>query len=267
MSKIYLLDRNAVSIIKDSNCGKPQEGKKLELLKKIKSLDNKKFIFSPLLSIFEGQHGRRETRDEITQTIAKESSHIGRFFKNARTDCDFLRENNLLISNLISGERELNFDGYIGFLNYAKEYIYQPLPEEKKYEVLEELVKEASHFGVPLGHPVFVCCAATIFGCSVARKVLKPKVKNYNAHNALSDLILISRINNIKSLMVNDRVKFKFVTLDVALEKFISMVSVVSVSPINNGCLQYLSYSQELFPDLGESDYQRLMERLGGVVD
>lgn len=266
MKKIYLLDRNAVSIIKDSNSGKPQEGDKLELLKKIKSLDNKKSVFSPLLSILEGQRGRRETKEEINETIAKESSHIGRFFKRAKTDSDFLAKNNALISELISGERELNFDGYMSFLDYARKHIYQPLSETKKHETLEDLIKRANSLGIPLGHPVVMCCAATIFGSQEARKVVKPKIAKYNAHNALSDIISISRINNIKSLTRNDNIIFKLITLDAALEKFISMVSVIEVTPSNDGCFQRLSYSRELFPDLGESEYQNLMKRLGSQL-
>lgn len=267
MKKIYLLDRNAVSIIKDSNSGKCRKGSKLKLLERIRFLDNKKSIFSPLLSILEGQHGRQETKEEINETIAKESRHIRSFFKHAKTDSDSLTKNNELISELISGEREINFDGYMSFLEYASKYIYQPLSETKKQETLEYLIKHANSLNIPLGHPVIMCCAATIFGSPEARKVVKPKkLRKYNAHNALSDIISISRINNIKSLTRNNNVAFKFITLDRSLEKFISMISVIEVTPSSDGCFQRLSYSRKLFPDLGESEYQNLMKRLGSEL-
>jgi len=266
MKKIYLLDRNVVSIIKDSNSEKPQKGKKLELLNKIRFRDDKRSIFSPLLSILEGQHGRRETKEEINATIEKESKHIKTFFKHAIIDSDFLIKNNELISDLISKEREIKSDEYMSFLGYASRLIYQPLSEDTRKATLADLIKHANSLGIPLGHPVFMCCVATIFGSQEARKVVKPKKEKYDAHNALSDIILISRINNIKLLKRNNEIILKFITLDHSLEKFISMVSVIEITPSSDGCFQRLSYNRKLFPCLGESEYQNLMKQLGGEL-
>lgn len=62
---LHLLDRNAVSLIKESNAGKIQtDATKIGFLQKLRRLDRKQDYVSPLLSIIEGEHGRADTVEE-----------------------------------------------------------------------------------------------------------------------------------------------------------------------------------------------------------
>lgn len=87
---LHLLDRNAVSLIKESNAGKIQtDATKIGFLQKLRRLDRKQDYVSPLLSIIEGEHGRADTVEEKMAAQWKESDAVRHFFKSAQTDSDF----------------------------------------------------------------------------------------------------------------------------------------------------------------------------------
>ncbi len=126
MGKCFLLDRNILSIIKDSINNKPQKTtEKINMLGFLKKIDRRTNFVSPILSIIEGQTGKRESKNEITQTILKESDFISSFFKFARVDTSFLQEHHNYMSSVFSENTEENWDNYDCFLTEVNKLLYQ----------------------------------------------------------------------------------------------------------------------------------------------
>lgn len=79
---LHLLDRNAVSLIKEANAGKEQlSQKKIAFLDRLRKLDRLGDYISALLSIIEGELGREDTVGEKALCQAKESTALRHFFQ------------------------------------------------------------------------------------------------------------------------------------------------------------------------------------------
>ncbi len=265
VKKAYLLDRNVVSIIKDSISGVLQhDGKKLGMLVWLRSIDRPGNFVSPLFSIMEGQLGRIESAEEKAETLQKECACISRFFKRAKTDSDFLLDSYELVSSVFSGKVEANFDVYVEFLREVCGKIYQPVSRERARVLKEEIISGANGRSIPLGHPVVVCCLSVLYGCQFSRKLLKPKENMCNLHNSLSDILIIPRLSHVRAVGTNKGIFFKFVTLDEGLDFFVSRTSIERSNVVGDGFVYSdVSYDRDLFPNITDDEYYSLMSELG----
>lgn len=272
-SRIILLDRNAVDAVKRCVSGVHLEDGKRQQLKK---LDRYRNFISPILSAIEGQSGRRETEEEIKATLTKEARAVGRFFSRARTDSEyFLSEDNANnFSSVFGNHIEHSWGNYISFLKSVFPLLFQPVSRSRLISVEGELFDLAHRNNVQYSHPVFIVSLATLYGHRGAQRVLKAKSAydteeelDRAAYNAVSDLIVISRMGNIKAAIPNDNKGFDTVrlfTFDKGLLSVINEMTIDSVKSLAGGGVSVdCTYSQKLFPSLDDSEFQGLIARLG----
>lgn len=89
--KIFLLDRNIISLVKNSNRRKVQVDRdKIMMLNRPKKIDRSTSFITPLVSIIEGQTGSSESVEKMKKTIEVEATALAIFFNKAQIDSDFL---------------------------------------------------------------------------------------------------------------------------------------------------------------------------------
>lgn len=118
---------------------------------------------------------------------------------------------------------------------------------------------------------------AVLYGHEGARKTLKPKAvydsieqEERAAYNAVSDLIVISRMGMIRSVLRDDEKRFgyvRFFTFDKGLLSVINATTIVGEIALPDGGVSVnTTYNRKLFPDLDDSAYERLLRRLGVIA-
>jgi len=274
MTRLILLDRNAVDAIKRCNEVNFVDGRRRQQLKK---LDKSRNIISPILSIIEGQSGQKEDEKAIKATLSKEASAIGAFFQRANTDSNYLLspENSHQFSEVFGNNIEHSWDNYIAYVRDVGPLLYQPVSAQKKLAVEDKLFTLARIHKVPLSHPIFTVSLALLYGHKGSRKVLKPKAKYKSiaeerraAYNAVSDLIVISRIGMIKSAIPDTERQFsniQFFTFDKGLLSVINSISITGARKLLEGGVSVTTdYSRSMFPEMCDMSYKRLKARLKG---
>jgi hypothetical protein len=264
--KFYLLDRNVISLIRDRNNGKKQtDSNKISMLNRLNKIDRKRSFISPFLSVIEGKTGKSESIDEIKKTILTDSKTLTTFFKVAKVDGDFLIQNQSYISKVFNGFKQNN---YLYFLEECSSHLYQKVKNNKETET--DILRLANKYEINLSHPTVVCCLSTLYGNKSARKVLKPKLKNYNSYNALSDLMHITEIYHIISMAnLNENFKvfnIEFLTLDKGLKSFYSLIKLTNTTWVDNEANFSVNYDSKLFPDLKYEEYLILSKKLGAKI-
>lgn len=265
--RIYFLDRNAISVVKDNVAGRLVP---IERLARLRSIDIRRNFVSPLLSIIEGQSGIKETQEQLRATLKKESAALSVFFKKARTDSEHLGENEDQFVEAFSGEVEKKFNDYLDLVKLAHGLLVEP--KNNRRPIQDALLQFAKERGISPGHPVVVCCLATLYGNKNARKVLKPKLNSTDdeldrrAYNAVSDLLVLSRIQNIYAIQrPSDRknTQIKLLTFDDGLNGFLKAISVVgSTLKDSETTASEVIYDRSLFPDLTDDEYVRFVHEI-----
>ncbi|MEL4440342.1 hypothetical protein [Shewanella algae] len=262
--KLILLDRNAVATIKENLNGKSVD---INRLKTLRNLDNKKNHISPILSIIEGQIGKRETKEEMMLTLKKEADAISEFYRRATKDSEYLLETADSMCDVFSNHNEHKWDNYVNFLTQANPILFQNVAKHKKQESIESLLSLAKANNIYAGHPTVIICLSILFGSNEARSVLKPKkdVENFKSYNAVSDIILISRICHIKAIFSQSKKStlLKFITFDEGLEFFLKSIRVLDNKIIQDGGVEIeAEYSHKLFPGLTKEEFTSFMVKL-----
>jgi hypothetical protein len=271
--KLILLDRNAVITVKKNISGQTVD---LQRLSELRNLDKQSNFISPILSMIEGQSGRRESTQELESTLEKESKAIGSFFKRAKTDTAFFNstERSRAFSEIFSNHIEQAWNCYISFIKDIQIHLYQPVSSKERLNVEKRLFALAKEHGVQVSHPVFLVALAVLYGHKEARKVIKPK-PNYKtttdleqaAYNVVSDLIVISRIGQIKSVMSKGGGNYsyvKFFTFDKGLSSVINAIKINSEEYLSSGVVSInISCKRSLFPNLDDQNWSRLQKDLG----
>ena len=266
--KIYLLDRNVISLIKESNNHRRQtDNNKINMLSRLRKIDRKTSFISPILSIIEGQTGSAESPEKIKKTIEVEASALKKFFNKARVDSDFLKINKNHMSEIFYDSDNRYKKKYDSFLSESNSLLIDKPKKEKKKNVRDKLIENAQKYDVPIGHPIFFCCISALYGYIPAQKIIKPKKVGYNPYNARSDLLVISWLNSIEAAGIRTNlsqhvIKNEFVTMDIPLQKFLSEITVTNIKSIYGGVESRISYSKNLFPDLDQAEYLKLQDDL-----
>lgn len=266
MNNFYILDRNAVATIKASLAGDRCDQRRL---KQLKSIDVEGNFVSSILSIIEGQSGRREDFEEIQKTARVECEALKSFYKNARTD--FHLKDDLNFAEVFSNNIEHNWANYLSVVGKVQQDLYQPMSEKAREQYLEVLVDHIKQNGVHLGHPVSMCCISLLYGSKQARKILKPK-KNHSkesldrdSYNAVSDLLLISRLAHIRLVFNEQRpeLSLKLLSFDNGLRSFFNYITLLNGEIIPSGGVKVITkYSPKLFSDLTEGQAIQLLRRI-----
>jgi hypothetical protein len=263
---LYLLDRNVVSIIKDSVDEKEQKDvKKLEMLCKLKEIDVASNAVSPILSLIEGQIGREESFEEKLACLNKETSALEKFFAFARTDSTSLQQSDKQFSLIFSEYREEDWEEYESFLHESSNLLLNKVGADKRLATRKAIIDAARKHGIYSGHIVVAACLSCLYGCDAARDTLKPHKSPAITFNVLNDLLALSRISLIIAVARQQGVsglKIKFLTLDEGLREFLEGILIYDVKITASGVNQKVKYHKSLFPLLSEEEYLELSHEI-----
>lgn len=265
--KLILLDRNVISTIRQKLNNQKISPYRIRVLRKLNRSDN---FISPILSIREGQSGIRENAEKTKTTITNEANLIARFFTKAKTDSEFLINEQNDLSNVFGNNIELSWDSYELFLIEMNDILFQPISKQKQQKYENIIFEKALHYNIDKGHPVVICCLSTLYGCNNSRGILKfkpmldEKDKRKNIFNALNDLMVLSRLSMIKAANTNanKKYKIKFITFDNKLCEFLKSIKTNYEQIIEYSTEINVTYSKKLFPDLNEDEFTQFIERL-----
>ena len=260
---LYLLDRNAISLIKETNAGKVQtERKKIKFLSDLRSLDRAGSYFSAILSIIEGEHGKEDTAEEKAACQRKESESLRQFFKIARLDSDYLDSTSSTFAHIFTEHREAGWERRGLFCTAAAPLITHPVKREKRRGLESRLIAIAKDFKLEATEPTVVLALACVYGSEDARRVIKPA--KFNAYNVLSDLQILSRINMIASIGTdwNCSLQFTFLSMDSGLNGVLKHIKVLERNMTEGTLNLRFQYSGGLFPGLTQAEHIDLLHRL-----
>lgn len=269
MNKVYLLDRNVVSLIKMSlKDGNKMDSEKRVFLNKLRKIDRSWNTISPLLAIMEGQYGRPESPEELLETAKQESHAVAQFFRYARNDEKFFLQDDRF-RHMPNGLREDNFDLYVKFLSEVVPDIIQTVAAQNREGKMTKILDTAAKMGVLKSHIIVVCVLSALYGNQAAKGILNPRIKGNKSHNAACDLMVLSRLAHIETAGDSSAVDFKFITMDKSLSTFLKLIQVKRVGLQNidfgaNKVRFYAKYSfdKKLFPDMSDVDFNSLLEKL-----
>jgi hypothetical protein len=274
--RLILLDRNAVDAVKRCVSGSYVDSIRR---RQLEGLDKSRNFVTPILSVIEGQSGKRETKEAIRATLKKEAAAVGAFFKRARTDSDYFLSDEVggNFADVFGIHIEHSWERYILFVREVYPLLYQPISSRSKCTVEDQLFGLAKKHDVQVSHPVFLVSLAVLYGHDGARKTLKPKAgydsieqEESAAYNAVSDLIVISRIAMIRSVLRDDEKRFgyvRFFTFDKGLLSFINATTIAGETALPDGSVSVnVTYNRKLFPDLDDAAYESLIRRLGVIA-
>jgi len=260
---LHLLDRNAVSLIKDSVAGKIQEDKKkINFLFHLRSLDNQNDYVSPLLSIIEGEKGQEDSAVEKSQCQLTESEAVRLFFRHAQTDSTLLDLTSHIVGGVFSDYKESQWTIRLEVLQNISLLIANPVATSKRKSIENEIIECARSAGLSISDPMVVLCLASLYGSNDARKVIKPK--EGKLYNCLSDIHVLSRIGYIKAIAKSQSIplRVRFVTMDEGLFGVLSNIKIKGCNIQQDGTLGLtISYGKGLFPQISEEEYIALLRK------
>lgn len=272
----YFLDRNAIGTIEAILRGKALNDEEWRTRKKrLKAIDKKKNFVAALLSSVEGANSFNETPENKETTMLKEANLVKSFFKLAQKDAKANTNLANAMSQLSLGKHEHGFKNYIEFYKESSPILSQTISSKKYSEKEKEIISIAKKHNVSTVHPVFLCALSVMYGNEHAREVLKFKQNptNENAYNALSDILLISRIPNLAYILRTGNFKeckIKLVTFDKNLKKiydyFIFKTVKVSENDMNSVAIDInVDLNPEIFTALSKEEVLDLIERMKSV--
>ncbi|MET4675885.1 MULTISPECIES: hypothetical protein [unclassified Luteibacter] len=263
MTPLFLLDRNAISVIKNKLANKaPVDPKKLALLATLEHLNQSGNHISPLLSIVEGEHGREDTVDEKAACVITEATAVRNFFDQATTDADQLLRDPLTVARVFTTYRETGWENRSSYWASAAPLVKGGIAKEKRRGVEDELVALATANGLPSDDPIHLLFLAALHGGASAQDVLK--LRSDSAYNPLNDLHVLSRMALIQAVATNagHLIMPVLVSMDEGLNDVLSHTHFSKSKLTDEGGIHMtLRFDKELFPQLSDKEYRALLDR------
>ncbi len=264
MKKFYILDRNAVSVIKDSVARKKVSSDKLARLTNLRKIDKKGNIISVIFSIIEGQSGKKETKDQMLLTLEKETKAISEFYHHAHTDSKILKQSKDKFIEIHSGEIEEGYGLYEEIIKKVREKPFHSIKAKDRKDILKDLISFVKERGISASHPVVICCLSGICGNPNARKIIKNK--ETDTYNAMNDLMTLPKVCFFIPILNPNNYPVKFLTFDNYLDSFFnSFFSSIKDISIVNGYMQvsHSTFDKNIFPNLTDEEYKELLNLIG----
>ncbi|MBR3483022.1 MAG: hypothetical protein IKH45_09130 [Neisseriaceae bacterium] len=221
---IYILDRNAVSLIKNHNQNKGITD--TDLLNELERIDKAENTITPSFSIIEGEHGKPQTKkEEIYNVIKKEIGEIRCFFQKAKPDPIISEKECIehLIDILLSNEYKKDISNQIEFLEKVNEYIYIKVSNNTKKEYKDKILDAANDYGLNRRSPIVLCTLLCLYkqDNNTYRKIIKPKEKilkeNY-FYNAVMDFQHLDMMIMFGTMLRCVNYNVQFITRDKCLK-------------------------------------------------
>lgn len=200
---LYMLDICVVGATKLTEESLKNQPRKANLVTELRNLDKPNNCFSYLCALMEKVSDSRGmlTSDELKDQILADISYLRSFFKKARV----AEQDEFLIAFLeeLMGEPIENKRAeYLSFLEKLNNNfkLQNSISPKKRLGKAKEIILEASSLTISTQHPIVTIALACLYGNLSAKKLMKFKEnKNeFDAENALADILLISRFAKIK---------------------------------------------------------------------
>ncbi len=266
--QLYFLDRNIVDLIKRCNSGKKvSDPKKIEKMDFLKCIDTPSSLVTPMLSMIEGQKGRKETRQEKMDVAKKETEAVSRFFTKAKTDDLVMQSMTTEFADAFSEPSMHSWEEVENFLRESCPLIVNNIAEKNREGVKEKILGFARSNCLPPSHLAVTLCLSCLYGSEAARGVIKPARIKEKMYNVMSDIYVMPQINLVRSLLANlglHDIETTYVTSDEDLEKVLDSIQIIDLDFDAHADLlqQKIRYRKSLFPWLKKNEYLRLMEHL-----
>lgn len=214
-----------------------------------------------ITSIIEGQIGRPENREQKQVTIQREVELIKNFFRLAQAFDEYFVSTPLNLeraANLLSGDLEKKLTDYVSVIKVAQQYLYQKKSEKNANDYLKMFLELLKKHEIAFSHPVAVCCIAVLYGSDDGQKVLKATGKisamgaEITAHNALADILAVTRVQNIRALCKSTQhnIEVEYFTFDEGLSRFVKWFSSATLTHLPIGVSVRYRPTKELFPKM-----------------
>lgn len=231
MNKHYLLDRSVVSAVENRpiyTVGariKPGDSRPASIdpgLLVARRIDLPSNFVSPLLSIIEGNQRRIPTREEVLELVRRETTAIKNFFKRARHDSDYLKENIIDVVMIALGETAREMDTYRAATKDLRHLLANPNGEDRARRLRDQIFELAADHGISETNPLILCGIASVYGNIHARLVLKPsEIDNKeDDYNVIMDLSKIKLMLNMSDPTDASHPQFRLATADKGLNIF-----------------------------------------------
>lgn len=266
--QLFFLDRNVVDLIKGFNSGrKITDPKKIAKLNFLREIDTARSLVTPILSMIEGQKGRKESFQEKLDIAEKETEAVRAFFAKARTDSETIQGLKPEFASAFSEHSEEDWGNVENFLREACPFIANKITKNDRAAAELEILSAAEKNNVPAGHLAVALCLGCLYGSDAAREVIKPGRIKEKTHNVMSDINIVPKISLVKALMAMigiDDIEIAYVTCDEGLEKVLDCIQVVDIRFNENKgeILQKIRYGKALFPSLNKREYLHLMAHM-----
>lgn len=200
---LYFLDICVVNATKLSESAIEKNARKARCVEHLRDLDKPQHSFSYLCALMEKvSDSRGELSDDaLERQVLGDISALRTFFKNARV----IEPDDFLISYLRELRRvppELARPNYIRFLETANSQfaLNNPVSRKLRLQKAKEIIELADSLPISRQHPVVVLTLACLYGNLSAKKLMKFKSEpgDFNAENALADIMSISRFARFK---------------------------------------------------------------------
>lgn len=200
---LYMLDICVVGATKLTDQSLTKHPRKANLVALLRTLDRPKNCFSYLFALMEKVSDSRGmlTVDELKTQILADITSLRGFFITARVAeaDDFLMG---FIEELMGEPIESERAEYLRFLGRLNNHfkLQNSISPKKRLGTAEKIILEANALNISTQHPIVIIALACLYGNQSAKKLMKFKAnKNeFDAENALADILLISRFAKIK---------------------------------------------------------------------
>lgn len=200
---LYMLDICVVGATKLTEESLKSQPRKANLVTELRNLDSPNNCFSYLCALMEKVSDSRGmlTADELKDQILADISSLRRFFKIARVaeSDDFLIA---FLEELMGEPIENKRSDYLSFLKKLNNHfkLQNSVSPKQRLGKAKEIILEAKSLTISTQHPIVTIALACLYGNQSAKKLMKFKAKQneFDAENALADILLISRFAKIK---------------------------------------------------------------------
>ena len=275
---LYFLDICVVGVTKLANSALENNPRKSRLVSHLRELDRSKNCFSYLCALMEKVSDSRGygTNAELEEQILDDLSSLRAFFKNASIyESDefivgFLRE-------LRGSAIEVMRPRYLKLLDAANNRfsLKNSTARKVRLEKARQILKEADTLDISRQHPVVTTILACLYGNVSAKRLMKFKAApdDFEAENALADIMAISRFSQIKlKIEYYGRqggrfLNSEFVTDDDGLSEIIKCYKANGVrhEDMDDGRKTQLSFNVDLkrmLTEIEAGEYQQILDLL-----
>lgn len=278
MKELYILDRNAVSLIGlFIRNGEIKDKEKMIQIGKLNELNSHNVCISLILSLYEGSFGRKiVSRGELDEILDNECKNVDLFYNKSSTDYSAISHSEMretLYKMISEAPWEPNYQVHNEFLCEVCPLIVRDLSATDAWKVKDIILERANKLRIPLNHITVALCIAKAFGNKDVGGVLKPKLENTDYHNALGDIFSIMRFNIWKHMCIQRDPglwkKISFFTFDKSLKRIEELLE-MQISSLNfdskfwHAEYKY-KYKKDLLPKISESEFMALCQELNVI--